>query len=233
MRIYFIFIFLLTFKTSAQEVYESDLYEFMINKNNFELYLKYNPEEFLLPQSSSFCRLIAKGIIKKEEKFFYQLYSLNENESFKTELLKSEYDIELKDSIDIRVKIFNFRMIDYQNFIYDSVYQINMRELDDSIELSFNIPKYSATQRVQLLAYPRNENFLLSNDAIGLSFSNRLIVSLFDFDLSLLKNKYNKFYFEVRDFNRCNLYLKNFDGDFVKIKDDKLYWKNMIFLKKR
>ena|GEM_PF-5351935 len=125
-------------------------------------------------------------------------------------------------------------MLDSNNFTFatfDSFYKVNVKEIENAIELKLTIPKLWASDFI-LYAYPENKDLLLSDGAIGLSFSNQLRVSLFSYDLSSLKHHYNNFYFEMVNFNPCDLYLKYFDGDFVKIKKDKLYWKDMIFVKK-
>lgn len=236
MKNYFILIiFCFYFKSFAQEVYLNDSYEFKIVGETFELNHLYDVEEFLYERRKSFCSTIAKGNIKKEDKFYYRLTSISSSELFKTKLLKSHFKEGLKDSITVTVKIANFKSLDYQNFTFStfgSSYEPHLKEINNSVvELSFTIPKIRVFD-VELRAYPENKNLLLSDDGISLSFSNQLNINLFQYDLSSLKHQYNDFYFEIENFNPCNLYLKYFDGDFVKIKNNKLYWKDMVFLKK-
>lgn len=236
MKNYFIFIiFCFCFKSFAQEVYQNDSYEFKISGNTFELNHRNDVEEFLYERRKSFCPLIAKGNLKKEDKFYYSLTSIYSSELFKTKLLKSDFKEGLNDSISITIKIENFNSLDYQNFTFsnfDGFYRISLKEINnDLVELRFTIPKVRVFD-VKVLAYPENKNLLLSDDVIGLSFSNQLIINIFRYDLSSLKHEYNDFYFEIENFNPCNLYLKYFDGDLVKIKNNKLHWKNMVFEKK-
>lgn len=229
MKNYFIFIvFCICFKSFAQEVYQSDLYEFKIEGDTFELNHKYDIEELLYERRKSLCLLQAKGVIKKEEKFYYKLNSLPP-EFFKSKLIKSEYKEELKDSLSITINISNFDPLDYNNFIFSSIYD-NVKIQENKIE--FKVPKVWASLTT-LYAYPRNENIILSDDGISLSFSNQLRILIFQYDFSSLKYECNSFEFEIVDFDPCNLYLKYFDGDFIKIKNNKLYWKNMVFEKVR
>ncbi|UUV21717.1 hypothetical protein [Paenimyroides aestuarii] len=233
MKNYFIFlIFSIYYNSSAQEVYQSDLFEFKIKGDTFELHNRYDIEEELYQRRKSFCPLIAKGYIKKEDKFYYSLRSIHSSEEFKSKLLKSEYRKELKDSLSITIKILNVNKLDINNFIFSSIYNVNIQEDNDGCKLVFKVSKLW-THKIYLLAYPKNENLLLTDDVISVSFSNQLVIDFFRYDLSLLKHDYNDFYFEIQNFNPCNLYLKYFDGDFVKIKNDKLYWKDKVFLKKQ
>lgn len=229
-------VFCVCFNSFAQIIYQDDLYEFKIEGDTFELNHLYDVEEFLYERRKSFCSIIAKGNIKKEDKFYYRLTSVHSSKLFKTKLLKSEYNGELKDSLSITIKIANFNLLDYQNFTFstfNSFYKVHLKEIDnDIVELNFTISRVGVFE-LELRAYPKNKNLLLSDDGIGLSFSNQLVINIFKYDLSSLKYKYNEFYFEIENFNPCDLYLKYFDGDFIKIKNNKLYWKNMVFEKVR
>ncbi|WCM41679.1 hypothetical protein MG290_12090 [Flavobacterium sp. CBA20B-1] len=228
---FIVLIFLVFYNSFAQEVYESDLYEFQIKGDTFELHNRYDIEEELYERRKSFCPLIAKGYIKKEDKFYYSLRSIHSSEEFKSKIVKSEYRKELEDSLSITIKILNVNKLDINNFIFSSIYNVQIQEDNDDCKLVFKAPKLW-THKISLLAYPKNENLLLTDDVISISFSNQLVIDFFRYDLSSLKHYYNDFYFEIENFNPCNLYLKYFDGDFVKIKNNKLYWKDMVFLKK-
>jgi len=226
---FYIFCILFSAKIVAQE-FRNNTYGFEIKNDEFQISKIY--DEDLYEDRRSICNIVAKGTIKKDEKHFYQLNSFHPSKLFRSKLINYENKTGLKDSLSITINISNFKSIDFNNFRFSSIYNVQIKEENDGIQLKFNVPKLWSSE-ITLFAYPKNENFLVSNDGISLSFSNQLTIVLFQYDFSSLKYQYNSFEFEIVDFDPCNLYLKYFDGDFIKIKNNKLYWKNMVFEKVR
>ena len=205
--------------------YANEAYTFSFDqKGNFELLLNYDTDEVGAPRRT-FCKTWATGTYKKVTDEFYQLQSNDTfDQSWEVETLKKLH-IPGQDSIHVTIIIDHFKKIDSENFIFE-VFNVKPEKLtvkrdEEKTILMFNLAVYAPNIHIVLL--PSNYKYVLTDDSYYDSYSNILSKMLINYKIP---DNINNIEILVKKFDICNLYKTMLLGEYIRIKDTVLYWRN-------
>lgn len=212
---------------SQQQIFENDYYKMIIDNENFKMYNKNFTDDEVVVKRRSDCDLLAKGMIKKDSLNFYYLDS-DSLVDYEFNVVKSNFS-KGKEDVSVKLYIKGLTKIDLDNFEIDVLSGSNLKfESDiDGTTISFTLSKTKSNIDVYL--YPNNKNKLLSEDAYGYSYPSTLIFPLLNFSRGFVKE--NEYEIIIDNFNACDLYLRFFIKEYVKITNFNLYWKDEILVR--